>query len=301
MTDISPGWYKDPVDRSVQRYWDGEGWIGDPIPADATPPAGPPSATRVPPKVTKIVQPWAPGPSPGARPITPTARPAEPAPTPQPTPQLRLPPGVPYRIRLPDLMTPHGYPLAPLWARFLARLVDVSLVLVLNVIVNGWFVYQWWRDWYPILVDAFNRSLAGKPAPTITAPERSSALQVVIILLAAALWFAYEVPATANSGQTLGKRLLRIRVVRLESAEPLGFGRAIRRWNPLGLPTLFWTCFGVGFLIQLIVSISPTLDWPLHRGLHDKWAGTLVVRLGERQPAESQENRPTESRPGDRS
>ena len=32
MSTIEPGWFKDPVDPSVQRYWDGEGWLGDPLP-----------------------------------------------------------------------------------------------------------------------------------------------------------------------------------------------------------------------------------------------------------------------------
>ena len=39
---VEPGWYVDPVDREIRRYWDGDGWIGAPIPVDATPPAGPP-------------------------------------------------------------------------------------------------------------------------------------------------------------------------------------------------------------------------------------------------------------------
>ena len=43
MSEIAPGWYKDPADPTTQRYWDGEVWIGDPLPADATPPDGPPA------------------------------------------------------------------------------------------------------------------------------------------------------------------------------------------------------------------------------------------------------------------
>ncbi|PZF85672.1 DUF2510 domain-containing protein, partial [Micromonospora endophytica] len=37
---VAPGWYVDPADPQTRRYWDGEGWIGAPIPVDATPPAG---------------------------------------------------------------------------------------------------------------------------------------------------------------------------------------------------------------------------------------------------------------------
>ncbi|TDC50129.1 DUF2510 domain-containing protein, partial [Micromonospora sp. KC207] len=37
---IAPGWYVDPADPDTRRYWDGEGWIGAPIPVDQTPPEG---------------------------------------------------------------------------------------------------------------------------------------------------------------------------------------------------------------------------------------------------------------------
>src|SRR5690348_1340016 len=46
VSDITPGWYKDPADPDVQRYWDGEGWLGDPIPAGAPTPAGPPVGAK---------------------------------------------------------------------------------------------------------------------------------------------------------------------------------------------------------------------------------------------------------------
>ena len=37
-----PGWYVDPADQTVQKWWDGEGWSGRAIPAGApTPPSGP--------------------------------------------------------------------------------------------------------------------------------------------------------------------------------------------------------------------------------------------------------------------
>lgn len=39
MTSIAPGWYPDPADPAVQRYWDGTTWVGLPVPADAASPA----------------------------------------------------------------------------------------------------------------------------------------------------------------------------------------------------------------------------------------------------------------------
>ena len=51
------------------------------------------------------------------------------------------------------------------------------------------------------------------------ASARSSYLILTILVVATALWFAYEVPALANSGQTLGKRLLQVKVVKIENTE----------------------------------------------------------------------------------
>jgi uncharacterized RDD family membrane protein YckC len=107
-----------------------------------------------------------------------------------------------------------------------------------------------------------------------------------MLILATLLWLLYEAPATGGSGQTLGKRIMHIKVVRLESVEPLGFGRAFRRWARLGLWTPFWGCFGIGLLAQLIDSASPLFDPRLRQALHDRSAGTVVVALppNDRQP-----------------
>jgi uncharacterized RDD family membrane protein YckC len=133
---------------------------------------------------------------------------------------------------------PHGYRLAGLGARFMARFIDTLAVLGLNILVNGYFVYQYYKVNLPFWEEFRKRFYAGESTAGVEPPERSSTLLIIILVLATALWFAYEVPAHANTGQTLGKRLLGIKVMRLESDEPLGFRRSIRRWNTIGLPTL---------------------------------------------------------------
>jgi uncharacterized RDD family membrane protein YckC len=175
---------------------------------------------------------------------------------------------------------PHGYRLAGLGSRFIARVIDVTAVLGLNVVVNGWFVWQWLVINRPYWQELTRRFYANESTSGVEPPERSSTLLVIILVLAAALWFAYEVPAQANSGQTLGKRLTHIKVMRLESSEELGFRRSIRRWNTLGLPTLLWTCFGVGFVLQFINCVWAVIDRPLRQALHDKSAVTVVVAVG---------------------
>ncbi|MGK5442114.1 DUF2510 domain-containing protein, partial [Micromonospora sp. URMC 105] len=39
---VQPGWYVDPAEPTTRRWWDGEGWVGAPVPVDVTPPEGPP-------------------------------------------------------------------------------------------------------------------------------------------------------------------------------------------------------------------------------------------------------------------
>lgn len=287
---LAPGWYRDPADPTTQRWWDGEGWVGDPLPADETPPPGPPPETNQ----TGSREPQVP-----AVPGLPGAA-ETPIPPPEPgRPPEQVPPGWPYRhaagrstSEQQGTPRPHGLPLASLGSRLLARLIDIGMVFLLNVVVNGWFVFQYWQEIAPFLRETWRRSLAGEDLsdlPTIS--DDAGTYQLVILILAAALWFAYEVPSVANTGQTLGKRLLRIKVVRLESSEPLGFGRSIRRWNTQGLPVLLWWCFGIGFLLQLLDALFVLIDRPLQQALHDKSAFTAVVSV----PADHSEETRDES------
>lgn len=180
---------------------------------------------------------------------------------------------------------PHGYPLATLGARLVARLIDLGLVFALNVLVNGWFVYQYVIQMQPIVAEAQRRLLAGESLNDLPDSGDAQTLLIVILLIGAALWFAYEVPAVANNGQTPGKRLLGVKVVRLEGQQPLGFARSFRRWNTMGLPTLLWWCFGIGFLIQLVDVMYALFDRPLQQALHDKSAHTAVIAVARPQPA----------------
>jgi hypothetical protein len=188
---------------------------------------------------------------------------------------------------------PHGFPVAPLGLRMLARLIDIVAVFCLNVVGNGWLVYLYVSDIWPAVQKLQEQMLQAHPNPDAIPPipGRAQWLLTMIPIVAMALWFAYEVPAIAQRGQTLGKRVVGIKVLPLEAAGepgapntepgPIGFLRAMRRWNPLGLPVLLWTC-GLGFLLQLVDAISPVLGGPLRLALHDRSAGTVVVHSGRR-------------------
>ncbi|GAB2942498.1 hypothetical protein GCM10027280_33850 [Micromonospora polyrhachis] len=328
---VQPGWYTDPAEPTTQRYWDGEGWIGAPLPADATPPSGPPPVEPEPVPQSPAASPvggptgtpagpvspgtpeagYPPPATPGAdypppgMPGSPFPPPGVPGPVPPPAngvpgpfPPHAVPPGWPhphyYRMPPPR---PHGHPLASLGARLVARLIDIGIVFLLNVVVNGWFVWRYVQEVAPLYREVFRRSLANDPSteglPQLS--DQAANLPLVILLIATALWFAYEVPAVANGGQTVGKRLMQIRVVSLAEDPQLGFGRSLRRWSmPLGLPTLAWYCCGIGFVMQLIDCAFVLFDQPLRQALHDKRAATVVVQ------APKQPIGPAEERSDDR-
>ena len=282
MTSVAPGWYKDPAEPTTQRYWDGEGWVGAALPADATPPPGPPPVEEPPPPTTEPAAAQAPAAA-QQQPVTaPPGYPGGGYPLPPGSQQPPPVPGVPYPAAVPPAQM-IGVPLASPGARLLARLIDITAVLVLNIIVNGWFAWRYWQEIEPVYREVDRRMTAGQPLSDVMTdlPQpgpQASTLQLVVLFIACALWFAYEVPAVANTGQTLGKRVLGIKVMGMEGAARLGFGRSLRRWNILGFPTLLWACC-IGFVWQLVDCAYLLFDRPLQQAFHDKAARTVVVKV----------------------
>jgi uncharacterized RDD family membrane protein YckC len=133
---------------------------------------------------------------------------------------------------------------AGLVARGLAAAVDVIILIVVDISV----VY-------------FTMQICG-----ITVLELSILPKAPLLAFFVVQNGGYFVAFTAG-GQTLGKMLAGIRVVTVDEAEQLGVGRA-------GLRTLMWALLaipaGLGFVTALFRAD--------HRGLHDRFAGTRVVR-----------------------
>ena len=81
------------------------------------------------------------------------------------------------------------------------------------------------------------------------------------------LWtIGYFATFWSTTGQTPGGRLMRIRVCRADTGEPIGWGRAVLRLVYLTLAA-----------IPLLAGFVPILFDDRRRGLHDMLAGTVVV------------------------
>jgi uncharacterized RDD family membrane protein YckC len=290
----TPGWYRDPAEPDVRRYWDGEQWIGDGVPADAAIPTEPPkdgkprygadTVTKV--DLTKPVTDadaalpgWGGSGGWGARPDDAERQPGYP-PTPgypapgMPNPPLGALPG--------DVSADY---LASLGSRLAARLLDILIVGLLNAVVNGWFIFQWYEEVRPA-VDAYQKAqlTGGEVNIASLIGPNASWLQTLIALISLGLWFAYEVPAVWNSGQTLGKRIMGIRVQFL-LGQPLTFRISMVRWWVQALTII---CQPVGLLIGLVDALWCVGDRPRRQCLHDKAVATIVVRKNARRPDEGE-------------
>ncbi|WP_199038785.1 RDD family protein [Glycomyces salinus] len=276
MTKIEPGWYPDPADHAVQRYWNGSAWVGKPVPADAEPPAEPEPVDPAPepdsPESAKVE---------GATVAGMSDFPDGPPQIIQRRPGMTQPPDtVPIRslgITVGWLANKDvdrilaGRVLAHPGTRLVARLVDFLCLLGLNAVVNGYFLWQFMESLWP----AIQQTAQGAAADEVRIPDSVSDNYWIAILIGLGLWFAYEVPATLNSGQTIGKRLMGIRV---EPIGPVafGWGRMLLRWSYMGFLMI---CFPFGLIFWVLDGIWCIRDRPFHQCLHDKSPGTVVVEV----------------------
>ncbi|GAA1797268.1 hypothetical protein GCM10009682_18660 [Luedemannella flava] len=191
--------------------------------------------------------------------------------TPAPGP-VPPPPGAGYAV--PYSAYPPGHPLAPAVApngmrlaefgdRLVAYLIDS---LILGAISMAVFI--------PVLV-AF---VAATFDSTGSAEEAGTfllgmlCLEAVLLLFQLALMYGYFVTYQVRKGQTVGKRVMKIKIVPLDPAAQLA-------------PRLYQRRFVAGPLAAIIPGYGmldglwQLWDKPFRQCLHDRFAGTVVVKL----------------------
>lgn len=111
-------------------------------------------------------------------------------------------------------------------------------------------------------------------------PEGTDASSTYVSgMLFAALTLAYFVLMEAATGQTFGKRLLRIRATKADGSDMTLEGAFKRRVlffigsvvPVAGIANL------IGFAVPLAALVTAIQDHGLHQGFHDRWASTRVV------------------------
>ncbi|MGX1131001.1 putative RDD family membrane protein YckC [Streptomyces glaucescens] len=143
-------------------------------------------------------------------------------------------------------------PLADSAKRTLARIIDMILVGVVVVLLSWAF-------------GVGEYDLAGDDIDTAASFGQST--------IAAVLYVAYDTLMISRSGQTLGKKWLKMRVANLDNGATPSVQTALIRAAVLWLPFAFccaciWTAISGGWSY---------FDKPYKQGLHDKAAKTVVV------------------------
>ncbi|MGH3428684.1 MAG: RDD family protein [Mycobacteriales bacterium] len=160
-------------------------------------------------------------------------------------------------------------------SRLAARLIDVAVLFVLNLVVSGWFILQFIDEAAPSIAKS-RRSYEAGHFDNVVLSSRAEKLFIVITVISIALWLAYEVPAVLQRGQTLGKRLLGIKVIALTS-HSLRFSTAMRRWAVMGLSLLFpLACSAIWLAVDGAWCL---INRPARQCIHDKAAETVVVDI----------------------
>lgn len=213
-----------------------------------------------------------PGPPPDDDPFAkrPQEPPREPPQGPPPGPP---PPGSPYDSPYPPPPPYGGYgggyggtdplsgmpPLAETGRRVLARLVDWVIIAVpLAVIGIPFDIY----DRATVDGDDFQATWTGGG-------------QLVFQLLTIVAYVTYDTVLTAKNGQTLGKRLMKLRVAMLNDGSTPPMSQSLLRALVLWLPALI--CCAC--LWPLLILVLILVDKPYKQGLHDKAAKTVVVTV----------------------
>ena len=198
----------------------------------------------------------------------------------QPYPPAGLPPGPysqpPYAYRpLPPVpLSPGGAPLADFGTRLLAYLIDTAVMTgVLMVFAVPAFIVVFVSMSDNITsIDPYG----AQPDPAdvfggFFLPFLLVELGLFVVMLV--LYYIYYVEIIRRTGQSIGKKAMKIRIVPLDPAETLTRGHLVKR---------YLIEFIGGVLIPLFSYLDglwQLWDKPYQQALHDKVAKTVVVRV----------------------
>jgi uncharacterized RDD family membrane protein YckC len=294
----SPGWYDDPEDAALLRYFDGVVWTRHTTPKSTRPAT---TAEQAAAAGAEAARHWAAPGGHGANQGAPrgTARPPAGAqggvPGGQggrPNPQF---PGAPqqHQWNAPPMQyghpvgptTPDGQPLASYWQRVGAYIIDAIITGIASFVLGGWLLYRAMQPFF----DGFAAAVRSGDAAAMDriTSQIDYGYLAGFSLVAGVVAFAYQVFFLTRSGATPGKAISGISVRLRERPGPLSLVDAARRASVQAVLGML----GNIPLIGTFASIAALLDllWPAwdanRQAWHDKVAATNVV-VGKQPRAE---------------
>ncbi|SCE80700.1 Uncharacterized membrane protein YckC, RDD family [Micromonospora purpureochromogenes] len=198
---------------------------------------------------------------------------------PQPGPYSGLPsyppgpPGAPPRLPFPAVpLSPGGQPLASFGDRLLAVLIDGLVLGAASLVVMVPAMIFFLAAVVPDLTATTADGTYAEPDPfAVLLPLL--ALEAGLILLLLAMSYVYQVEMMFRTGETVGKRVMKLRIVPLDPTAALDRKTAAKRWlahQPAGMLI-------PGF--SYVDGLWQLWDKPWQQCLHDKFARTVVVKV----------------------
>jgi uncharacterized RDD family membrane protein YckC len=166
---------------------------------------------------------------------------------------------------------PNGTPLANFGDRLLAVLIDAAVLTGVALVLA-----------IPTFIGMF-AAIAGAAAGTSSSETPNAGLlfglplliELLYVLLVFVAGYVYHVEMFGRTGVTWGKRAMKLQLLRLDMlSAPVDRGVLAKRWATQSL---------VGAVVpffSLINGLWQLWDKPYQQCLHDKAAGTIVVKVG---------------------
>jgi uncharacterized RDD family membrane protein YckC len=164
--------------------------------------------------------------------------------------------------------------LAEAWQRLVARLVDG---VILAVIMSPLWI--WFFSWYLHKITDLVPDNPEDPAAMdrlISAELKLMGISLLVGLVGGTIAFVYDGFQHAKWGQTIGKRVMKIKVVALPDRAPLSTFAAVKR---SAIYSLAPQVPGIGGIFGLLDSLWLLWDKPHRQCLHDKVADTVVIKV----------------------
>jgi uncharacterized RDD family membrane protein YckC len=172
----------------------------------------------------------------------------------------------------PPALSPGGQPLADFGTRLLAILIDTTILtgvaMVITTPVIAFFVFSWLDD-----LMAAEPGFGPQPDVLGDVVGPMLLLEAGLLLVLLVAYYVYYVEMMHRSGQTVGKKAMKLRVVPLDPTRRLTRGMAAKRYLVENVAGTI-----VPFLIYLD-GLWQLWDKPYQQTLHDKFAQTVVVKV----------------------
>jgi uncharacterized RDD family membrane protein YckC len=164
--------------------------------------------------------------------------------------------------------------LAEWWQRLVARIVDGIMIMLITSPIWIWFLI-WYFHQLPALIPANPDAPPADMNEIMRVELKLGGLSLLVGLTQGLVVVAYDWFQHATWGQTIGKRIMKIKVVALPDREPVTGGAAAKRAVAYGLAPQVPL---IGGPFSLINSLWLLWDKPNRQCLHDKFAGTVVIK-----------------------